>query len=308
MLQRFISPLLIAAASPASVPTPTPIVIRAISVAMNATDPTASTIGRLRWLGGLVLTSSDARFGSVSALRWARDRLVGVTDQGNWLVMTPALQVDRLTGIASAGMAPLRSADGMPLADKADSDAEALSEDGSGGWLVGFERRHRVDHYATIGGVASASQVDPIGLLGAMPANEGPEALAGTEAQPFICAQRAATPTRPNCVWHGRPLAVASPPKVEGAAPSDADMTRDGRVFVLFRSHGKANAPAAAIVEIDTRGHQRVVAVLRAPLTIDAMEGLAVREVAGRVFLYLVSDDNFDARQRTLLLAFELID
>ena len=41
--------------------------------------------------------------------------------------------------------------------------------------------------------------------------------------------------------------------------------------------------------------------------SVDNMEGLAVRQDAdGRVFAYLVSDDNFNPLQRTLLFMFEL--
>jgi hypothetical protein len=36
------------------------------------------------------------------------------------------------------------------------------------------------------------------------------------------------------------------------------------------------------------------------------MEGVAIRREAGRIFVYLVSDDNFSKVQRTLLLKFEL--
>jgi len=40
---------------------------------------------------------------------------------------------------------------------------------------------------------------------------------------------------------------------------------------------------------------------------IDNMEGIAVRRgTNGETLLYMISDDNFSARQRTLLLMFEL--
>ncbi|MBT3627577.1 MAG: esterase-like activity of phytase family protein, partial [Rhodospirillaceae bacterium] len=43
------------------------------------------------------------------------------------------------------------------------------------------------------------------------------------------------------------------------------------------------------------------------PLTVDNMEGIAVRrDGAGHTLVYLVSDDNFSVLQRTLLLMFEL--
>ena len=56
-----------------------------------------------------------------------------------------------------------------------------------------------------------------------------------------------------------------------------------------------------------TLGPPQDIAWLAAPLTIDNMEGLAIRKEEGRTFIYLVSDDNFSPLQRTLLLKFELL-
>jgi hypothetical protein len=51
----------------------------------------------------------------------------------------------------------------------------------------------------------------------------------------------------------------------------------------------------------------QVLAELRPPLVGENFEGIAVRRGArGRVLIYLVSDDNFNALQRTLLLQFSL--
>ena len=45
---------------------------------------------------------------------------------------------------------------------------------------------------------------------------------------------------------------------------------------------------------------------LRRPLTVDNFEGLAaVPGQDGAIRFYVISDDNFSSRQRTLLLAFD---
>jgi hypothetical protein len=49
------------------------------------------------------------------------------------------------------------------------------------------------------------------------------------------------------------------------------------------------------------------IARFGAPLLVDNMEALAVRREGERRFVYLASDDNFNALQRTLLLKFELL-
>ena len=63
----------------------------------------------------------------------------------------------------------------------------------------------------------------------------------------------------------------------------------------------------AAIVAYAADGSRTELSAIEPPLTVDNFEGLAVREEAGRTFLYIVSDDNFSGSQRTLLMKFELM-
>jgi hypothetical protein len=49
------------------------------------------------------------------------------------------------------------------------------------------------------------------------------------------------------------------------------------------------------------------LALLAPPLLVDNMEGLAVRTEGNRHFVYLVSDDNFNSVQKTLLMKFEIL-
>jgi hypothetical protein len=52
-----------------------------------------------------------------------------------------------------------------------------------------------------------------------------------------------------------------------------------------------------------------VLAELLAPMPVDNFEGVAaVRMGAGVTRIYIVSDDNFSTRQRTLLYAFDLVE
>ena len=44
-------------------------------------------------------------------------------------------------------------------------------------------------------------------------------------------------------------------------------------------------------------------------MTVDNFEGIDVRKgPAGEIFIYLISDDNFNPEQRTLLMMFELME
>ena len=64
---------------------------------------------------------------------------------------------------------------------------------------------------------------------------------------------------------------------------------------------------AAATIRAGATLRGTTLAVLRPPLTLDNMEGVAARRAkTGEMLLYLLSDDNFRAGQRTLLLMFAL--
>jgi hypothetical protein len=81
----------------------------------------------------------------------------------------------------------------------------------------------------------------------------------------------------------------------------------------IARELDQTNLPRRIVSEIDERSHYRFevmtakkLAELNILLNVDNFEGIAARELpGGRVRLYLISDDNFSASQRTLLFVFE---
>lgn len=81
----------------------------------------------------------------------------------------------------------------------------------------------------------------------------------------------------------------------------------------LERYLDQSRLPARIVSEIDERSHQRFkvksttrLAEMGVVLNIDNFEGIAAKALPdGRVRLFVISDDNFSASQRTLLMAFE---
>ena len=283
------------------------------AVALNPADPAQAEIGRLRYLGGLHLSSRDSRFGGLSGLRWQDGRLIAIGDNGHFVSLEPEEPDGRLIGVRAVKSGALLGLEGESLGGKAEADAEALTLDANGDWLVGFERLHRVWRYETPGAAARVTGIDPETIFGALADNNGVEAMAGPADRLFLCAERASEGA-PNCFTFEDGAATAinvkapAPLDRMGGKPTDADAGADGAVYLLFRSYNPADGSAAAIVSIAPDGAAETIAVLMAPLSVDNFEGLAVREEDDRLFFYLVSDDNFSARQRTLLLKFELID
>ena len=88
-------------------------------VPLDASDPSRAAVGPLRYLGGLWLSSADARFGGLSDLRVSLDgaRLFAVSDCGRGF--TASLSYDaggRLSGVADARLVELRSPPEAPSA------------------------------------------------------------------------------------------------------------------------------------------------------------------------------------------------
>jgi hypothetical protein len=101
----------------------------------------------------------------------------------------------------------------------------------------------------------------------------------------------------------------------EGYDATDAGLLPDGRVLLLNRRFTIWEGVSAKLViaSLPERAPDAVIqgteiAAFRAPLNIDNMEGLSLTREQGRTILWLMSDDNFNPLQRSVLLKFELLD
>ena len=282
-------------------------------IPLNPTNQEQSQVGQLRYLGGLHIKSADNQFGGVSGLQWHQGRLYTVIDDGRWSSFEPIEDQEMLIGIRDVEIGILHGLQHEPLQGKANSDAEALTRRENGEWLVGFERNHRVWRYSQLSSEAQASGIDPVSLFGVLAANSGVEALASTPSGLIMCVERS-NQTNPNCVQlndeGAEEISVATPTALRSinGKVTDADTLSSGELVLLFRGYTAGEGSGAAIVVRTPDGLINNVAVLRPPLNVDNMEGLAIRESDGRRFIYIVSDNNFSPRQRTLLMKFELIN
>ncbi len=99
-----------------------------------------------------------------------------------------------------------------------------------------------------------------------------------------------------------------------GFRPSGAARLPGGDLLVIERSFNiidgvavRLRRVAARTIVPGARLDGTAIAVLHPPLTVDNLEGVAVRRTAvGETLIYLVSDDNFSPLQRSLLLMFAL--
>ncbi|MFZ4405789.1 MAG: esterase-like activity of phytase family protein [Paracraurococcus sp.] len=278
---------------------------------------------RLELLGGLEIDDGALGFGGLSALHLDSElRITAISDLAHWMTARIELRDGRPAGLSSLRTGPLRDGAGQPLPRGHSGDAEALARLPDGTWLVGFERWHRIRAYADIDGPGRYVQAPP-GLEEAG-GNGGLESLAVLADGRWLAITEAmSVRDQPGVVraWLGgppgewRPLAYRPG---EGLSPADTAPLPDGGALVLERSFSVfagfggrlVRIPAAALRAAGPGTVLQGEEMLRiaAPLPIDNFEGVSAVRVGGRTLVALLSDDNENLLQRTLLLLFVLAD
>jgi len=283
----------------------------------------AGSTAVLRPLGGLVLNTTAIGFGSFSGLHLdERLRLTAISDIGRFLTGRLVLREDDWAplGLADLRTGRLRDGSGAPLPRGYAADAEALARLPDGTWLVGFERWHRIRAYRRLDGPAAYVAAPP-GLERA-PRNGALEALAVlTDGRWLAITEALSPPGSPDLrrAWIGRPgrwVPIAYRPGGPGLDPSDAAPLPDGGALVLERSFSLFRGFRARLVRIPPGAlaapHPGLVLEgetllrLEPPWPTDNWEGVAAARVGGRTLVALITDDNENVLQRTLLLLFEL--
>ena len=278
-------------------------------------DPVSLAGGRLSGLapaGAWVLRSQHPDFGGLSGLLVEDDRLLAVTDQGWWF---GARLVEGREGhrLEDARLAPIRDPGGATYG-KAGGDAEGLARLGAK-VAVSFERDHRIMLLRETGRLGETIQPRAFEQL---PSNKGLEALAALPDGRLI----ALAETRDDA---GVPVFVVTPDGAvtEGRLPpagrhavTGADVGPDGRLYLVLRDFSVLTGVSIRVMRyrlgadgMPLAESSTTLAAFEQASGIDNMEGIAVeRGPDGAAWLWLLSDDNFNAVQRTLLLRFGILD
>lgn len=286
----------------------TEVAVSTTPVAIN--DPALEEgAGALIYRGGVVITSGFDRLHGLSDLAFTNsEQFHAISDEG--LLVRGRVQLDvegRLVGVTGVAARALLDPDGQALVAKFVADAEGLARSGDE-LLVSFERDHRVWRYdpATARYLGDRAMPDY-----AFTENEGPEAIAAGPGDAFWLAGE------DGGLWSCRQICevVQAPPLSRPSEDDlrvtamDADPTSSA-LFVLQRAwHADRNTNTIRISRWRDPSGQGpdTLAEFTAPATVDNFEGIAaVRRPDGGVRLYILSDDNFNETQRTLLLAFDV--
>ena len=204
---------------------------------------------------------------------------------------------------------------GRAPGDPPGRDAEALAPAGAGGLVIAYEGAHRLRRLALGDLTAPAAALAAPTALD-RPSNLGIEALAELPDGALLALAEGTFAANGDLLaWRieperALPLSYAA---TDGYLPTGADRLDDA-IFVVERRLSLLGGFATRIVTLPVaeirpgaRLVGRVLAELRPPLLGENFEAIAARRGPdGRVLLYLVSDDNFMALQRTLLLQLSL--
>lgn len=265
--------------------------------------------------GGWHLTSDDPAFGGLSGLDvFASGNLLAVGDRGAfvWITIEDGAPI-------SAHMAPMRGEDDTPLEGPAMADAEGLTLH-EGLAIVSFERTHRLAAF-DLEGCGANARAAPIAPLAKRPSgmdrnmddNGGAEGLAYSR-QSDTLTLGIETNDR------GQPLARLDAVGVADLmvrlqADSDLSLTgldvMDYYPYGVFRNYQRGVGNTVEIAYFDgsaTPAYSVATKVRLDPsVTVDNFEGIAVQDLPdGRRRAWIISDNNFNDSQRTLLLAFDL--
>lgn len=295
-------------------------------IELNTENPQQKIIGNLKYLKGYSIASDYEHFGGLSGLSYIKKAgdisPVFVSDRGQ----TGQFKLDKkykpyFTSIQFISGIPWKTS------NKRIADAESivrLKIKNTDYTLISFEHVHRIMAYSekNKNGIPLPLPAE-ISLLQSNGGLETMELL--SDGRLLLMAEHPTNKTKQHLAWIGSapkddPLdfryitRLIAPP--EGYSPTDVTELPNGDVLVLLRRFTPIDGVSAKFWRIkksmldssDTITGE-VIATLKPPLSVDNMEGIAVIDVSknGNPIIAVISDDNFNSFQRTLLMIFEIM-
>ena len=264
------------------------------TLALEPIEVPAAELAPLALVGAWQLTSTDPRFGGVSGIAFDGDDIVAITDNGVVLRFPKAFAAQMQVRITDLPDGP------GDERFKINRDSEAIVRDARDrGWWVAFENRDQLWLFDERFERAAGRVRVPRRALGE---NVGVEGLAlGGEGLLAFPENGRSVLVRTGNGWSQHPLEG-------GRSVADAVRIGAGSVLLVERDLTLAGfRNGIALVRPDA-GNFRTLWRKRLPLgPRDNVEAVAAEPLPGGGYrVWLVSDDNFHPRMRTVLLVVDL--
>ena len=276
----------------------------------------SSLLKNLEYVSGLELNSNHEDFGGLSGLIIEDyNNFTTIGDQGIWMTGQLILNNnDELTSISNAKLGYLKSEKNIYLVQsgKLFTDAEAV-ELFNGKLIVSFERNHRILSYEKIEGVAQLFY-DKMKLLD-LPNNGGIEAMTSLKDNSLIFISEDLVDSNDRIVGfrlYENKLSKIFVKKNGSFKPTDLSVLPSGDILMLERSFTPIKGAKARISLIK---YQDIIEsplitpiyidTISPPMIVDNFEGISsIKSNSGGYFIFILSDDNFNFLQKTILLQF----
>jgi hypothetical protein len=277
-------------------------------------EPVEITGGKLTGLalsGAWVLRGDHPNFGGFSGLLVSSGRLFAVSDKGWWLGAS-LRQADGALRLANTRLAPMRDGEGDRYT-KAGGDAEGLTRLGRR-LMVSFERDHRLMVLRDTGCMGGTIQPRSFEQFRS---NNGLEALATLPDGRLIAFSEGTDEgeTPMFLIDPAEDVTEARLQRPSSHSVTGADIGPDGRLYLVLRAYSVLFGVSIRVMRyhlepdgLPLPDSAETLAAFEASSGIDNMEGIAL-DIGpnGETRLWLISDDNFRATQRTLLMRFEVL-
>ncbi len=286
-------------------------------LSLDPVHPGPRGIGPLTFLNAWELGSGNNDFGGISSLAALPDgRFIGLSDAGT--VIGFGLAGDDKTD--RPFIAPLLTPVGR--SDKyLDRDTEGITYDpATGRFWISYEGRHAIRRF-TPALARSDGKITPAPMR-KWSSNKGAETIVRlTDGRFLVLSESADMPGGGymGLIFSGDPVEPGTQSHIftyrppDGYMPTDGTQLPDGRLLILNRRISFPAGFAAKLVMLDPTFIQKNAAVsgieivtLATPLLSDNMEGITTTQENGRTIIWMISDNNFNAWQRTILMKFAL--
>ncbi|MGL4239717.1 MAG: esterase-like activity of phytase family protein, partial [Beijerinckiaceae bacterium] len=306
--------------------TPEPVAVTVDAIPhLKIGAPSVSRFGPFEFIGGFEMRGKHPNFGGISAIRVEADarRFLALTDTGDWLRGDIVYEGARPKGLAAVTIAPVLAADGRRAKDVGLWDAESIAKDGDR-VFVGIEREHTLLSFdLKEGGLRARGGAVPLpAFVQRWWSNRGIEALGimppgGPYAGRLIgLSERSGEAEQPSEGFvmnrDGSEAFRFAIRRADAFDTTALDFLPNGDLVILERFFSPRRGVAmrlkrvrAAEIRPDAVGSAEILLTLDNTHHVDNMEGLSIHPGPdGGLVFTIVSDDNFSAAQRSLLLQF----